>query len=155
MDALLKKLQEEITVLEFELRNELPKEILKARAHGDLKENAEFHAAKERQRYVDARLQKLKARLSVLSMVDLTQIPRDRAGLGSQVLVLDVDKNKEVTYKLVVSEESDVANGLISTTSPIGRSLLGRKVGEEVTIPTPNGARTMEILELTTVHDLV
>ena len=87
-------------------------------------------------------------------MVDISKIPRDRAGLGSQVLVLDVDKNKEVTYKLVVSEESDVANGLISTTSPIGRSLLGRKVGDEVTIPTPNGARTMEILQVTTVHDL-
>ena len=154
MEDLLKKIQDEITVLEFELRNELPKEILKARAHGDLRENAEFHAAKERQRYVDARLQQLKKRLGELSMVDLTKVPRDRVGLGSQVIVLDVDKNLEVTYKLVISEEADVAKGHISTTSPIGRGLLGRKVGDEVTIPAPSGARKMEILELTTVHDL-
>ncbi len=153
MEDLKKKLQEEITALEYELRNELPKEILKARAHGDLRENAEFHAAKERQRYVDARLAQLKARLAEYSLVDLTKIPRDRVGLGSRVTVLDLKKEEEITYKLVTSEESDVAKGLISTSSPIGRGLLGKRVGDEVKIPIPGGVRELEILELITIHD--
>ncbi len=154
MDDLKKRMLEEITKLEHELRNELPKEILKARAHGDLRENAEFHAAKERQRYVDSRLSSLKLRLAELSMVDLTKIPHDRVGLGSKVVVLDLDKNEELHYRLVASEESDVANGLISTSSPIGKGILGRKVGDDVTIPIPGGQRKLEILELTTVHDI-
>jgi transcription elongation factor GreA len=153
MEEQKKKLQAEITALEYELRNELPKEILKARAHGDLKENAEFHAAKERQRYVDVRLSQLKERLSSLSMVDMSKIPRDRVGFGSQIKVLDVDKGEEMTYRLVMSEESDVSKGLISTGSPIGKALLGKKVGDEVTIPIPGGVRTMEILQVTTIHD--
>ena len=154
IDDLKKRMLEEITKLEHELRNELPKEILKARAHGDLRENAEFHAAKERQRYVDSRLSSLKLRLAELSMVDLTKIPRDRVGLGSKVVVLDLDKNEEIHYRLVASEESDVANGLISTSSPIGKGILGKKVGDDVTIPIPGGQRKLEILELTTVHDI-
>ena len=154
MDDLKKRMLEEITKLEHELRNELPKEILKARAHGDLRENAEFHAAKERQRYVDSRLSSLKLRLAELSMVDLTKIPHDRGGLGSKVVVLDLDKNEEIHYRLVASEESDVANGLISTSSPIGKGILGKKVGDDVTIPIPGGQRKLEILELTTVHDI-
>lgn len=153
MDDLKRKLQDEITTLEYELRNELPKEILKARAHGDLRENAEFHAAKERQRYVDSRLSQLKMRLAELSMVDLSRIPRDRVGLGSRVVVLDVAKDEEIRYKLVASEESNVAAGMISTSSPIGKGLLGKKVGDEVSISIPGGIRKMEILELTTVHD--
>jgi transcription elongation factor GreA len=153
INSLKAKMLEEIGKLEHELRNELPKEILKARAHGDLRENAEFHAAKDRQRYVDARLSKLQARLSELSLVDVSKIPRDRVGLGSKVLVLDVTKDEEITYKLVASEESDVANGLISTSSPIGKGLLGKKVGDEVTITIPGGQRTMEVLELKTIHD--
>ena len=154
IDDLKKRMLEEITKLEHELRNELPKEILKARAHGDLRENAEFHAAKERQRYVDSRLSSLKLRLAELSMVDLTKIPRDRVGLGSKVVVLDLDKNEEIHYRLVASEESDVSNGLISTSSPIGKGILGKKVGDDVTIPIPGGQRQLEILELTTVHDI-
>jgi len=153
MEELKKKLQEEIAALEYELRNELPKEILKARAHGDLRENAEFHAAKERQRLVDSRLAQLKQRLAVYSMVDMTKIPRDRVGLGSTVQVLDVNKDEEITYKLVTSEEADANNGLISTASPIGRGLLGKQVGDEVKIPIPGGTRTMEILKLSTIHD--
>ncbi|MCC7153463.1 MAG: transcription elongation factor GreA [Bryobacterales bacterium] len=153
MEDLKKKLQEEIATLEYELRNELPKEILKARAHGDLRENAEFHAAKERQRYVDARVSQLKLRLAELSMVDVTRIPRDRVGLGSRVVVLDLTKDEEISYKLVASEESNVAQGLISTSSPIGKGLLGKKVGDEVSIPIPGGLRKMEILQLTTIHD--
>jgi transcription elongation factor GreA len=155
MEELKKRLQEEIAALEYELRNELPKEILKARAHGDLRENAEFHAAKERQRFVDARLSQLKQRLGEVSMVDVTKIPRDRVGLGSTVHVLDITKDEEITYKLVTSEEADAAKGLISTNSPIGRGLIGKQVGDEVKVAIPGGSRTMEILKLTTIHDSV
>lgn len=153
MEDLKKKLHEEITALEYELRNELPKEILKARAHGDLRENAEFHAAKERQRFVDARLSQLKKRLAEFSLIDMTKIPRDRVGLGSTVIVLDLVKDEEVTYKIVASEEADAAKGLISTSSPIGRGLLGKKEGDEVSIPIPGGTKKMEIVQLTTIHD--
>ncbi|MGI8962189.1 MAG: transcription elongation factor GreA [Bryobacteraceae bacterium] len=154
MEDLKKKLQEEITALDYELRNELPKEILKARAHGDLSENAEYHAAKERQSWVSARLGQLQARLREFSMVDLSKIPRDRVGLGSQVVVLDLKKDEEFTYNLVVSEEADVANGKISTSSPIGRGLLGKQVGDTVNIQIPDGVKELEILSLATIHDL-
>src|SRR6185503_1821823 len=123
---LIKKLQEEIAVLEYELRVELPREILKARAHGDLSENAEYHAAKERQGLVNARLGQLQARLREFSMIDMTKIPRDRVGLGSRVVVLDLNKDEELSYNLVTSEDADVAHGRISTSSPIGKGLLGK-----------------------------
>jgi transcription elongation factor GreA len=154
MQELKKKLQDEINALEYELRNELPKEILKARAHGDLSENAEYHAAKERQAYVNARLGQLQSRLREFSMVDVTKIPRDRVGLGSQVVVMDIDKDEQHTYNLVTSEEADVAKGKISTSSPIGKGLLGKKVGDTVKIQIPSGLREMEILSLTTIHDV-
>jgi transcription elongation factor GreA len=154
MEELKKKLQLEIAALEYELRNELPKEILKARAHGDLSENAEYHAAKQRQSYVDARLGQLQARLREFSMADLTKIPHDRVGLGSQVVVFDSLKNEEISYKIVTSEEADVNNGRISTSSPIGKGLLGKQVGDTVKITIPGGTREMEILSLTTIHDL-
>lgn len=153
MEEIKKKLQEEIATLEYELRNELPKEILKARAHGDLSENAEYHAAKERQAYVDARLAQLKARLREFAMVDMSKIPRDRVGLGSTVTVLDLQRDQKLTYKLVTSEEADANNGKISTSSPIGKGLLGKQVGDEIKIPIPGGVREVEILELTTIHD--
>ena len=154
MEDLKKKLQEEISALEYELRNELPKEILKARAHGDLSENAEYHAAKERQGYVNARLQQLKARMGELSMIDMSKIPRDRVGLGSEVVVLDTKKDEELTYKLVTSEQADVTKGLISTSSPIGKGLLGKEVGDVVRVQIPGGTREFEILKLTTIHDV-
>jgi transcription elongation factor GreA len=154
MEELKKKLQEEIMALEYELRNELPKEILKARAHGDLRENAEFHAAKARQSFVDARLGQLKKRLAEFSFIDMSKIPHDRVGLGSTVVVHDVDKDERVTYKLVTSEESDISKGQISTSSPIGRGLLGKKVGDEVKIQIPGGVREMEVVELTTIHQV-
>src|SRR5882757_5512893 len=153
MEALKKKLQDEIAALEYELRNELPKEILKARAHGDLSENAEYHAAKERQGLVNARLGALQARLREFAMVDLSKLPRDRVGLGSQVVVLDLGKDEEITYNLVTSEEADVTHGKISTSSPIGKGLLGKRVGDTVKIQIPDGVREMEILSLTTIHD--
>jgi transcription elongation factor GreA len=154
MEDLKKKLQEEITALEYELRNELPREILKARAHGDLSENAEYHAAKERQRYVDSRLSQLKQRMSELAMVDMSRIPHDRVGLGSEVVVLDVKKDEEITYTLVTSEETDTAKGRISTGSPIGRGLLGKGVGDVVKITIPGGMRELEILKFTTIYDM-
>ena len=154
MEDLKKKLQDEISALEYELRNELPKEILRARGHGDLSENAEYHAAKERQSWVSARLGQLQARLREFSMVDLSKIPRDRVGLGSHVVVLDLKKDEEFTYNLVLSEEADVANGKISTSSPIGRGLLGKQVGDTVKIQIPDGMKELEILSLTTIHDL-
>jgi transcription elongation factor GreA len=154
MQELIKKLKEEIAALEVEFRVELPREILKARAHGDLKENAEYHAAKERQGIVNARLNQLNGRLREISMIDMTKLPRDRVGLCSEVVVLDVDKDIKVKYTLVTSEEVDVAKGLISTSSPIGRSLLGKQVGDEVRIQIPDGLRVMEIVELKTIHDL-
>src|SRR5947199_629732 len=129
-----KKLHDEIMALEYELRNELPKEILKARAHGDLSENAEYHAAKERQGFVNARLNQLKKRMAEMSMVDFSKIPHGRVGLGSTVVVLDVKKDEEVTYYIVTSEEADATKGRISTSSPIGRALLRKEVGDVVKV---------------------
>lgn len=149
-----KKLQEEITALEYELRNELPREIGKARAHGDLKENAEYHAAKERQGYVNAKLGQLQKRMSDFAMIDLSKIPRDRAGLGSRVVVLDVNKDERITYYLVTTEEADAPNGRVSTSSPIGKSLLAKQVGDTVRMQAPGGIKELEILELLTIHEL-
>jgi transcription elongation factor GreA len=153
MTDIKKKLQEEIAALEYELRNELPKEILKARAHGDLSENAEYHAAKDRQGFVNARLNQLKKRLAEVSMVDFSKIPHDKVGLGSTVVVLDVKREEELTYSLVTSEEADAANGKISTTSPIGRALLGKEVGDVAKVQSPGGVKELEVLKLTTIHD--
>jgi transcription elongation factor GreA len=155
MTDIKKRLQDEIAALENELRVELPKEILKARAHGDLSENAEYHAAKDRQGFVNARLNQLKKRLAEMSMVDFSKIPHDKVGLGSTVVVLDAKRDEEITYNLVTSEEADAANGKISTTSPIGRALLGKEVGDEVRVQSPGGLKVLEILKLSTIHDAV
>ncbi len=155
-DALTKikqKLQEEISALETELNIELPKELMKARAHGDLSENAEFKFAKERQGYVNARIGQLKKRLGDLGMLNLSNIPRDRAGYGSRVWVKDVQRAVKVEYKLVTSEEADAEKGLISTTSPIGKALLGRRVGDEVQVQTPAGKKEFELIRLVTIHE--
>ena len=149
-----KKLQDEISTLEYELHVELPKEILKARAHGDLSENAEYHAAKDRQGFVNARLGQLRKRLAEISMIDFTKIPKDRSGLGSTVTVLDTNRDEEVTYHLVTTEEADAANGKVSTTSPIGRALMGKKAGDEVKVQSPGGVKELEILKVTTIHDV-
>jgi len=151
---LKKKLEAEIAALDIELRIDLPREISKARAHGDLSENAEYHAAKERQGIVNARLGQLRARLRELSMIDMSRIPRDRVGLGSSVTVLDLTKDEEITYRLVTSEDADVAAGRISTTSPIGKGLLGKRVGDTVKVQIPGGMREMEIIQLATIHDI-
>ena len=148
-----KKLSEEIQTLEHELQHELPRELKKAVAMGDLSENAEYHMAKQRQEFVRARLGQLKKRMADLSLVNLANIPKDKAAFGSTVVVYDSSKDEQIEYKLVTSEESDVTKGLISTSSPIGRALMGKRVGDEVTVTTPTGKRELEILKLTTIHD--
>ena len=152
-EKIKKKLKDEIAALEHELHDELPKEIKVARAHGDLSENAEYKYAKERQSYVATRLGQLHKRMADLSMLNLTNLPRDRAAYGSRLVVLEVAKKTKVEYKLVTVEETDIAKGLISTVSPIGRALLGKKVGDEVTVTTPAGLREYEVIELHTIYD--
>jgi transcription elongation factor GreA len=152
---IVKKLKEEIKVLEEELHIELPRALKVAREHGDLSENAEYDAAKERQGYVNARLGQLRKRLADLSMVNFDRIPKGKISFGSQVTLYDHQKEEEVIYKLVMSEETDAGKGLISTTSPIGRALLGKEEGEEVTVSTPSGLKVFEIVRLLTIHDLV
>ena len=147
------KLQEEIQALEHELTHELPKELKRARAMGDLSENAEFQMARQRQDYVGARLAQLRKRLAQLSLVNLGNIPKDKIGFGSRVVLYDVERDAEVEYKLVTSEEADFKNGLISTTSPIGRGLIGKKVDDTVKIATPNGIREFEVRSVQTIHD--
>lgn len=150
---IVKKLQEEILALEYELNNELPKELKRARAMGDLSENAEYIMAKQRQDIVAARLGQLRKRLASLSLINLNNIPTDRIAFGSRVVLYDVDRDTEVKYKLVTSEEADAAKGLISTTSPIGRSLMGKQVGDTAKVETPNGAREFEVRALQTLYD--
>jgi transcription elongation factor GreA len=147
------KLQNEIDSLEHELNVDLPKEIAVARAHGDISENAEYKYAKERQGYVNAKIGQLKKRMGDLGMLNLTNIPKDRSGYGSRILVLDVQRKIEVEYKLVSSEEADAEKGLISTTSPIGRALLNRQVGDEVQVATPAGKKEFEVVRLVTIHE--
>ena len=148
-----KKLEEEIQTLERELRDELPRALKLAAALGDLSENADYSAARERQDFVRVRLSQLKQRLADLSLVNFDKIPRDRISLGSTVVLLDVEKDEEVTYRLVTSEDANVTQGLISTTSPIGKSLLNKKEGDEVEVVIPAGRRTFEILRFTTLHE--
>ena len=148
-----KKLEDEIRTLDRELKEEIPKALKTAAAMGDLSENAEYQAAKERQSFLQARLFQLRERLATLSMVNLSKIPTDKISYGSKVVLLDLDTDKEVTYKLVSSEESNVKEGLISTASPIGQSLMGHKEGDEVQIRTPGGVKNYEIVRFTTFHD--
>ena len=152
-DKIKKRLKDEIASLEHELHNELPKEIKTARAHGDLSENAEYKYAKERQSYVSARLGQLHQRMADISLMNLNNLPKDRAAYGSRIVVLDIAKSTEIEFKLVTVEEADAANGLISTGSPIGRALLGKKVGDEVTVSTPAGIKEYEVVRLITIHE--
>jgi len=151
--TIVQKLQEEIQALERELNHELPRELKRARALGDLSENAEFIMAKQRQDYVGARLSQLKKRLAELSLINFSNIPKDKIAFGSKVVLYDVDRDSQIEYRLVTSEEANVSQGLISTTSPIGRGLMGKKQGDSVRIATPNGVREFEIRALQTIHD--
>jgi transcription elongation factor GreA len=147
------KLQGELDELESELRIHLPKEIKRALEFGDLRENSEYKAALDRQSIVKARIMELRQRISEIASIDPNKVPRDKASYGSTLLLYDAEKDEEVTYKLVTAEESDPAQGLISTTSPVGRSLMGKQKGDEVEVRTPASTRNFEIRELTTLHD--
>ena len=147
------KLEKEIARFEHELSVELPAELKRAVALGDLSENAEYHMAKQRQEFVNARLGQLKKRLAELSLVNLANIPRDRAAYGSIVVLRDLDKDQDIEYRLVTSEEADVAKGRISTSSPIGRGLLGKQPGDEVRIQTPGGVKEFEVRTLKTIYE--
>lgn len=148
---LIKRFEDEIVQLERELTQELPKEIMRAREHGDLRENAEYHAAKERQRFVETRISMLRTRVSEIQLMNLDKIPHDRAGFGSKLTVRE--NGKQVVYELVMPEDSDPDRGFVSVASPIGRALVGKEEGDEVTVPTPAGTRELEIVRLTTIHD--
>jgi transcription elongation factor GreA len=147
------KIQEELRQLESELRNEIPQDLKIAVAMGDLSENAEYTAARNRQDYVRARIANLRKRLADLAMIDISRLPRDRVGYGSTVELYELDTGAEVTYKLVMAEDADIAQNKISTSSPVGRGLMGRTEGDEVEITTPAGTRRFEIVKLRTIHD--
>jgi transcription elongation factor GreA len=147
------RLEKELQALEHEYRHDLPKEIQRAKALGDLRENAEYQAALERQHYVQARMGQVQAQLRTLSMVRLDVLPRDRAALGSTVTVFEASADKEFVYELVIPEESDLSRGLISVSSPIGRALMGRQGGEEVTVQIPAGLRVLAIRKVVTIHE--
>lgn len=153
MEEVRKKLQDELDALEEELHFTLPKEIQKAREFGDLRENAEYKAALERQAMVSARMAQIMQRLGEVDDIDLSKIPTDRVAYGSRVVLYDLDRDEKIKYKLVTSEESDPENGLISTVSPIGQGLMGKEEGDEVTVKTPTGVRKFEISRLKTIHE--
>jgi transcription elongation factor GreA len=152
-EEIKQKIHAELRQLEAELRTEIPKELKKAVAMGDLSENAEYEAARNRQDYVRARIANLRKRLADLSMIDESRLPTDRVAYGSTVKLYDLDSEDEITYKLVMAEDADVSQNKISTISPIGRGLMGRREGDEVEITTPSGKRRFEIVKLTTIHD--
>jgi len=148
---LIKKFEEEIATLNHELKLELPKEIKRARELGDLRENAEYQAAKERQRLVESRISMLTKRVSEIALINVDRIPTDRAGFGSTVHV--IEKEETLVFQLVMPEDADAAKGLISTTSPIGRAFLNKEPGDTVKVTTPGGTREFEIVRLLTIHD--
>ena len=152
-ESVKQKLQQELDELDQELRVELPKQIKTAKEWGDLRENAEYHAALARQQFVQARIRDLRQRLSEISSIDPARVPHDRVAYGSTVVLYDAERDEEVTYRLVTPEESDPQAGMISTMSPVGRSLMGKEEGDEVLVRTPAGARNFEIRNLKTIHD--
>jgi transcription elongation factor GreA len=150
---LIKKFEEELMGLEKELKTELPQEIKRARELGDLRENAEYHAAKERQRLVESRISLLKKRVSDIHLMNVEKIPRDKVGFGSTVHLKDASSGAITIYQLVMPEDADVEHGLISTASPIGRAMLNKEEGDEVIVTTPSGSRQFELVKLSTMHD--
>jgi transcription elongation factor GreA len=150
-----KRLEEQIRTLDYELKVQLPKEILRAREHGDLRENAEYKAAKERQSFLQARISQLQTRLAALSMVNLDKIPKGKVGLGSTVTLKETTTGEEIVYDLVTPEEADPTTGRISPSSPIGKSLLNHLAGEVVEVRVPAGVKEYEITRLVTIHEQV
>ena len=151
-DRLIKKFEEEIQALDRELKLELPKEIKRARELGDLRENAEYAAAKERQRLVEARISMLRKRVSEIALMNIDRVPSDRAGFGSTLHVVE-NNGEKLVFQLVMPEDADAEKGLISTTSPIGRAFLNKEEGDSVKVATPGGTRAFEIVKLFTIHD--
>jgi transcription elongation factor GreA len=149
---IVKRFEDEISELERELKTQLPKEIQRAREHGDLRENAEYKAAKERQDYLQARIGMLKRRVAELSLLNMDKIPRDRAGLGSTVHLRE-STGETLVYQLVMPEDADAEKGLISTASPIGRAIVNKTAGDEIHVRTPSGERLFELVKLATIHD--
>jgi transcription elongation factor GreA len=149
---ILKRFEEEVAILERELKTELPKEIQRARELGDLRENAEYQAAKERQTLVQARIGMLRKRMNEIALMNMEKIPHGKAGFGSTVTLRE-STGQEIVYQLVMPEDADGEKGLISTSSPIGRAILNHEEGDEIAVTTPNGARTFELMKLVTIHD--
>jgi transcription elongation factor GreA len=148
-----KRLQDEINTLDYELKVTLPKEILKAREHGDLRENAEYKSAKERQSYLQARLAMLHRRLAALNMVNLDRIPKGKVGLGSSVTLRNTATGEESAWEIVVPEDADPTIGRISPSSPMGKAMLNKEEGDEVELRLPSGNKDYEIVKLVTIHD--
>jgi transcription elongation factor GreA len=151
----IKRLRESMDVLKRELTIDLPKELERARAHGDLSENAEWAMAKQRQEFLRARLNNLEARVAELATIDLNSIPRDTVGLGSKVVLEDLDEGGSHEYEIVVPEEVDGAQFKISLSSPLGKSLIGKGVDDDVEVQTPKGKRAYGIKKLITIHTLL
>src|SRR4026209_1266012 len=152
-DRLIKKFEDEIQALNHELKLELPREIKRARELGDLRENAEYQAAKERQRLVESRISMLQKSVAEIAMINVDRIPKDRAGFGSTLHVIESSTSEKLVYQLVMPEDADAEKGMISTTSPIGRAFLNKEEGDTVKVATPGGAREFEIVKLMTIHD--
>lgn len=150
-ERLLRRFEDEVAALEREFKMELPKEIQRARELGDLRENAEYHAAKERQTYVQARIAMIRRRMNEISLMNLDRIPHGKAGFGSTVTLSE--DGQELVYQLVMPEDADVEKGLISTSSPIGRAILNKEAGDEVVVSTPAGTRRFAVVKLVTIHD--
>ena len=153
LKAAREKIEKELKTLEKEYRQELPKEIQRALQMGDLRENAEYHSALERQQFVRARIGHLQQQIKNLSMIDEDSLPHDKVALGSTVHLYDAESDKTVIYELVTPDEAEFSKGRISVTSPIGSALAGRKEGDEVTIRIPIGVRNYEITKVVTLHD--
>lgn len=151
-ERLLKKFEEEVAGLERELKTELPKEIQRARELGDLRENAEYQAAKERQTYVQARIAMLKRRMNEIALMNMDRIPHGKAGFGSTVTLREAT-GSQLVYQLVMPEDADAEKGLISTSSPIGRAILNKEEGDDVVVSTPAGTRRFEVIKLVTIHE--
>ena len=151
-DRLIRKFEDEIQTLDRELKIELPKEIKRARELGDLRENAEYSAAKERQRLVESQISLLKKRVAEIALINVDRIPKDRAGFGSTLHVIE-GTGEKLVFQLVMPEDADAAKGLVSTTSPIGKAFLNKEPGDSVKVTTPGGPREFEIVKLTTIHD--
>lgn len=151
---IVKQLREELQKVEKELRVDCPKELQKAAAHGDFKENAEYDAAKQRQSFLQARVAHLNSRINSLVSLKLDNIPKDAIGFGSRIHLEDLNTGEALVYELVTPEEVDPRNGKISVSSPIGRALLNKAAGEEVTIILPTGTREFAITQVYTLHEL-